>query len=82
MTLVIVNEYLSDLKLNNVDFCGGNILLGSAESGVKALRFCEEIDDSYITTITAIEKSKNFPEYFNLMAKYNNINTARVRGTK
>jgi len=61
-------------------FKGGNILIGNAESGVKALRFAGEIDESYIQQLTTVDKSKNFPDYFKLMAQYNKISIDKVKG--
>lgn len=54
--------------------------MGSAESGVKALRMAKEIDSQLISNFTLIDKSKNFPAYFDFMARLNSVENQRFKG--
>ncbi|KAL4481910.1 hypothetical protein ABPG74_007999 [Tetrahymena malaccensis] len=80
ITLLVANQYFKDLEITNgQNFKGVKILQGKASSGVKALRYAKEIDPSYIQDITVIEKDINFPEYFKLLAHYNDIDMSKFK---
>ena len=72
------NRNISILLLNSVDKIRMRIADPLAGSGIRALRFCKELEKNKIKELVVNDHKENFPEMFKENLKLNGLKTNRV----